>query len=125
MGHHLVNGLHIVTSPPTTKHQTISADIFNSLTNFVKQRKLGKVLNAPLDVKFSELDGYQPDLLFIYNEQRGIIKDDRIEGAPSLIIEITSPDSAKDDYGWKKDLAKKYGVREYWTVDTNYNYEYR
>ncbi len=120
LGHHLVNGVHIVTPAPSTNHQVISAEIFNQLTNFVKQKNVGKVLCAPLDVKFSELDGYQPDIIFISKNQLDIIKENRIEGSPILIIEITSPDSAKDDYGWKKDLAKKFGVKEYWVVDTNY-----
>lgn len=120
LGHHLVNGEHIVTPAPSTLHQEISTIIFKHLVNYIDKKKLGKIFTAPTDVKFSSYDGYQPDLIYISNDQIEIITENFIAGPPRLIIEITSKDSAKDDYGWKKDLAERYGVEEYWIIDTTY-----
>lgn len=120
LGHHLVNGEHIVTPAPSTLHQEISTIIFKHLINYIDEKKIGKVFTAPTDVKFSSYDGYQPDLMFISNDQIEIVTENFIAGPPRLIIEITSKDSAKDDYGWKKNLAERYGVDEYWIVDTTY-----
>jgi Uma2 family endonuclease len=112
LGHHLLNGVHI-------KHQTISNYISFKLTDFSLKNQLGTIFTAPIDVKFSEKDGYQPDLLFIESTKLTIIQDKIISGAPTLIIEI-SEESAQSDNGWKKDLAEKYAVQEYWVVDLKY-----
>ena len=120
LGHHLLDGVHIITPAPSTYHQGISARLFKHLVNFVDERGLGKVFSAPIDVKFSEYDGYQPDMLFIRNEDGASIKEENIVGPPTLIIEITSKESSRADYGWKKEMAEKYGVKEYWVVDTTY-----
>ena len=120
LGHHLIKGLHIVTPAPSTKHQEITGQIFNALLNFVHSKKIGKVFTAPIDVKFSEYDGYQPDIIYIDEERIQIIQENYIAGPPNLIIEITIPESAKADYGWKMNLARKSGVEEYWVVDTVY-----
>lgn len=74
LGHHLLNGVHIVTPAPSTRHQLISANIFTSLMSYVKEHQLGKVLSAPIDVKFSEFDGYQPDIVLIGKYQAEIME---------------------------------------------------
>ena len=38
------------------------------------------------------------------------------KGAPDLVIEITSPTTAKMDLTIKFDLYQKHGVKEYWIV---------
>ena len=38
-------------------------------------------------------------------------------GAPDLIVEIISPSSIKMDRFDKKELHKKFAVKEYWLVD--------
>ncbi len=119
LGHHLINGVHIITPAPGTKHQAISNYIASTLTNYILKINLGKIFTAPIDVKFSEEDGYQPDIVFIEQKKEGIIEEKIIAGPPTLIIEI-SDQSASADYGWKKDLAEKYDVKEYWVVDLKY-----
>ena len=119
LGHHLLNGVHIITPAPSTKHQTISNFISFKLTDFTLKNQLGTVFTAPIDVKFSDKDGYQPDLLFIEASKSSIIQEKIISGSPTLIIEI-SEESAQSDYGWKKNLAEQYAVQEYWVVDLKY-----
>ena len=120
LGHHLLHGVHIVTPAPSIKHQMISAKIFTELNNFIQKKNAGVVLSAPVDVRFSVSDGYQPDIIFIDTSRLLILAENYIEGPPTVIIEITSKESATADYGWKKDLAEKYKVQEYWVIDTTY-----
>lgn len=120
LGHHLLEGVHIVTPAPSVKHQKLSSKLFTRLSSFVEANNSGIVLAAPVDVKFSPTDGYQPDLVFVDTTQEEILLDKYIDGAPALVIELTSPDSGRADYGWKKNMAEKFKVQEYWVVDMSY-----
>jgi Uma2 family endonuclease len=59
----------------------------------------------------------QPDLIFIAAENSGIITEKNVTGAPDLIIEILSPQTAYYDLLEKKELYATHQVREYWIVD--------
>ena len=47
----------------------------------------GIVVVAPMDVHLDE-HTVQPDIVFILNENLHIVKNQRIEGAPDLLVEI-------------------------------------
>jgi Uma2 family endonuclease len=57
--------------------------------------------------------------MFIAKERRHIVKYDHVDGAPDLIVEITSPSTAHIDRGLKKKQYAEFGVREYWMIDPN------
>lgn len=113
----IIDGDLFMVPSPNESHQRISANIFNTLSNYVRQKKLGIVYFAPFDVLFSEEDIVQPDIVFISNENKKIITKDNIKGAPDLIVEVLSPSTSKRDIGIKKKLYARHGVREYWIVD--------
>jgi Uma2 family endonuclease len=103
---------------PSTNHQDVSANLEFAMMNFVREKKLGKVLHAPTDVRLGELASpVQPDILFIRQERLDIIKKDWVEGAPDLIVEILSPSNWLDDRRTKYSMYAQAGVREYWLVD--------
>lgn len=113
----LINNQIYMSPAPNVKHQILLAEIFNSLFNYVKSKKLGTVLTSPFDVFLNQKNVYQPDIIFISNQNMEGLKDDGFHGAPDLIIEILSPASIKFDKGFKKDEYEKSGVAEYWIVD--------
>ena len=113
----LINGELIMVAAPVTLHQIISRNIEFDLFRFARENKLGQVLDAPVDVVLSETTVVQPDLIFIAAENSGIITEKNITGAPDLVIEILSPNSAYYDLIEKKELYATHGVREYWIVD--------
>ena len=117
LGHHLVNGVHVITPAPTTRHQRIVGNVYEVISRFVKENNHGIAYIASIDVKFSEEDGYQPDIILLLTESVQKDKNTYIDGAPDLVVEVLSPGSVKSDYGWKKNLAEKHGVKEYWVVD--------
>jgi Uma2 family endonuclease len=105
-----------MTPSPRTKHQAITGNIFVELYAFVRKHELGRVYDAPMDVKLA--DGViQPDILFISKERQSIITELNIQGAPDLVVEVLSPSTAKHDRQRKTQLYAKHGVREYWRVD--------
>ena len=76
---------------PRTFHQIIAGRIYSLILRFLEKRPLGEVFIAPLDVHLSDVNIYQPDVIFVSSRRRSIITDQGIEGAPDLVVEILSP----------------------------------
>jgi len=112
----LINGDLVMTPSPSTYHQLISSRLEWELLK-LKVKVSGEVIHAPIDVYFFETETYQPDILFITKERLNIIGEQRIEGAPDLIMEILSPSTAYYDLKAKMRVYEKSGVREYWVID--------
>lgn len=113
----IIEGELIMSPSPTTIHQKVSLNIEVAIQSHLEKNAQGELFHAPCDVKLSETNVVQPDIFFISNENKKIIADDNIQGAPDLIIEILSPSSAYYDLVEKKELYEKFGVKEYWIVD--------
>ncbi|MCL6447474.1 MAG: Uma2 family endonuclease [Armatimonadetes bacterium] len=112
----LIGGKLIMTPSPTVYHQYISTRIVKRLIDFVEEKGLGVVLHAPLDVYLEEKETYQPDIIYISRERSEIIEE-RIRGAPDLVVEILSPSTAYYDLRKKARVYARHGVKEYWVVD--------
>jgi len=115
----LIGGELIMSPAPNVYHQVILQNLNFILRTFVKKNKLGTVLFAPVDVRFSETEVYQPDLLYVSKEREGIIKEGMIDGGPDLVVEILSPSNGYYDLVHKKNiyLQDGSGVQEYWIID--------
>ncbi|MBB5325159.1 Uma2 family endonuclease [Anoxybacillus tepidamans] len=118
-----IDGVLVMVPSPTPRHQRIvtalSALFFDQL-----QRHQCEVFVAPIDVclfaaKDTPLhdikDWYIPDLIVVCDKNK--IGDERIYGAPDLIVEILSPSTAKHDRITKFQSYEQSGVNEYWIVD--------
>lgn len=112
----IFNGELCLVPAPSTNHQSVSRNLEFLIWNFVKQRGLGKVFYAPIDVVFDDDEVFQPDIVFIKSENQSIIGENAIQGIPDLIVEIVSPSSTFYDTIEKKDIYRKYGVKEYWII---------
>ena len=115
----LIDGEQFIPPTPGTAHSSVKVGLGSRLHEFVKARGLGQVYPAPLDVVLSDLDVVQPDLLFVSRERSHIINSANVRGAPDLVVEILSPSTADRDWTIKRDLYARYGVKEYWVVDTD------
>ena len=115
--HELIDGEHIVSPSPFTKHQRILVNLTRIIGTFLKQHPIGQIFVAPMDVVLSDFDVVEPDLLFIASEHASIITEKHIMGVPDWVIEILSVSSRKTDEIIKRKLYEHYGVQEYWIVD--------
>lgn len=113
----LIDGELVMEPAPTPYHQGISMGLSYALYRFVRERGLGTVLTAPVDVYLGPHHTFQPDVLFLSNERLGQVGEKRIDGAPDLVVEILSPTSGYHDMKTKKRVYEETGVREYWIVD--------
>ena len=107
---------------PSFNHQRLKRLIGSRLYNHVEEAGKGEVIFLPLDVYLENLlSAVQPDVLYVSNENRDILKEDGyIHGAPDLIIEVLSTDIQRDKVQ-KKRLYGRAGVKEYFIVNPKDN----
>ncbi|MEO0044287.1 MAG: hypothetical protein RL329_3735 [Bacteroidota bacterium] len=106
----------IVTMPsPLAAHQLVSSNLHTEMGHCVRRNQLGRIIAAPMDVRFTPNDVVKPDLMFIPTHRLNIIQR-IIEGAPDLIIEIKSDGNTQHEMIYKKYLYEIGGVQEYWIV---------
>lgn len=115
--HEIVDGDHFMNPAPNSYHQLISGRLYFQLYSQITLHKLGLVFVAPINVQLSEFDIVQPDLVVVLNDRKSILTKPKIDGVPSLIIEIVSPSNANHDRDLKKKLYQRVEVPEYWIVD--------
>ena len=111
----LIEGDLLMTPSPNARHQEILMNLSAKIHHYVLEKKLGKVFIAPLDVLLGD-NVVQPDLLFIAQERISIIGEKNIQGAPDLVVEILSENTAYRDAIQKKKLYARSGVKECWLV---------
>jgi Uma2 family endonuclease len=102
---------------PTTRHQRIVGRIFEELSRYVQEQRLGEVFIAPLDVVLASDTVVQPDLVFVSRVRRHIVTEENIQGAPDLLVEVMSPGTRALDRARKRGMYQQAGVPEYWVVD--------
>ena len=114
----ILEGMLIKEPSPNVLHQRVSRRLHRILEDyFWKYDPQGEIFGAPLDVTFYNHTVVQPDLFYVSGEQRQIIKETRIDGPPSLIIEILSPSTSRKDRLQKLRIYQNVKVQHYWLVN--------
>lgn len=113
----LINYDLIMSPSPLVIHQQILFNLSEIIIIYhTTHGRKGQWMYSAMDVKFDEGNILQPDVLYITEERRGIIKD-RVEGAPDIVFEILSPSNAYYDLRQKKNIYERFGVKEYFIID--------
>lgn len=116
MRHEIIDGIHYMNAAPIPYHQKLSRRIQFQLYTIIELTNLGEVMDAPIDVQFSNHDVVQPDIVVVLKDNK-IITQTKVKGIPNLVIEVLSPSTSERDEGLKKELYEQNGVPEYWVVD--------
>lgn len=111
---------------PGRRHQAVLGRLHGKFFKFFDTHPCD-VYIAPFDVRLSEdhSDDHlvenvvQPDLSVFCDADK--LDDKGAIGAPDLVVEVLSPSTAAKDMKTKLLLYQKFGVREYWLVDTEKN----
>src|ERR1044072_1970404 len=115
----IIEGELFVSRSPGLTHQVVLANLTALIGSYLKTNPIGTVAVNP-GLILSNISGVIPDLVFFRKDQREtIVKDDRLNGAPALVIEIVSPGPAniRRDRITKLQLYAAYGIPEYWILD--------
>jgi Uma2 family endonuclease len=113
----LIEGDLEMSPAPDRVHQAILRKISFLLWEFLEREPLGEIYFAPVDVFLTDLNVYQPDLVFISKARLSILTDQGLERAPDLVVEVLSPKTAKLDREIKGEVYACTGVKELWIVD--------
>lgn len=109
----IIDGHPYAMSGPNTLHQILCTDLCYVLMTYFKGKPC-RVISSPLDVRLSEYDVVQPDLVVVCD--RAQIAKAHIEGPPTLVVEILSPSSIRHDRIRKARLYAAAGIKEYWIL---------
>ena len=112
----LFDGELIKSRAPNTLHQQAVGNLLLVFLNFAEPRSLGRVY-ARLDVYFDEETVVEPDIFFVSKDRLHIIDEQKVNGAPDVVIEIISESTESRDRGFKFKRYAQEGVKEYWIVD--------
>lgn len=111
----IIDGVAYGMSPaPSIRHQAVTGNLYSALHRQLAGTPCRPFI-APTDVRLSETDVVQPDILVVCDPAK--ITPSHIEGAPDLVVEVLSPGTAAKDMRDKKWLYQRSGVREYLVVD--------
>ena len=113
----LIDGEIVMSPAPKSFHQQIVGNLYSELWLFLRKNQIGKVYISPIDVRFSENESYQPDIVFIENRKLDIIHEWGIDGVPTLVIEVLALSTAYYDLTHKKRVYEESGVKEYLVID--------
>ena len=119
----LIDGVaYAMSAAPSVKHQAVLGGLLSRIELALRGTPARPYV-APTDVKLSESDVVQPDLLVVCDPAK--ITASHIAGAPDLIVEVLSPGTSAKDLRDKKALYQRAGVCEYLVVDPLEHYAIR
>ncbi len=98
---------------PSLRHQRILFELARQLGDHFEGQPC-QVFPSPTDVKLSDADIVQPDLLVVGDPSQ--LKETHVEGPPALVVEILSPSTANFDRIRKMRLYARFGVKEVWLI---------
>ena len=110
-----------MTPAPSRRHQEILGELYRQLSNYLVGKDC-KVYPAPFDVRLPQeaeneegtTTVVQPDIVVVCDPVK--LDNRGCKGAPDLVVEILSPETAKKDLTTKLTLYERVGVKEYWIV---------
>ena len=116
----LVGGELFVSRAPGIPHQRVLQNLQIALIDYLRTNPIG-ILVPGTGMILSDYDAVIPDLAFVRNERWDeVVTGEKFTRAVDLVIEIISPgkENRERDLSVKHQLYAKYGVKEYWIVDS-------
>lgn len=112
-----------MTPSPNVKHQAIATELLTEFNTYLRKkscRVLGEIDVCLCGKEHTDkIDEWvKPDIVVVCDKDK--LRENRIAGAPDLIIEILSKSTAKIDKMIKFNRYQRAGVKEYWIVDPIY-----
>lgn len=116
----LIDGVIVMSPSPTPKHQGTAMEIALQIGLYLRDHPVGMVF-PELDVHLGTgpMGGdlvYRPEVIFVRKDRLAQVEN-KVFGAPDLVVEVISKGSRRFDSETKKCDYERVGVREYWLID--------
>ena len=113
----VINNVIYMSPAPSFHHQVVISNIQYEIMSLLKKNNIGVCVTSPVDVFLDKHNAFQPDIIFISNQNMDLIgKDGRVHGAPDLVVEVLFRSNANEDRVKKRIVYEKCGVKEYFIV---------
>lgn len=117
----IIDGVPFMHASPSRIHQEILSEMHRQIANFLVGTDC-KVYPAPFHVVLSleneeeqdSKDVFEPDITIVCDAAK--LDDDGCKGSPDLVMEITSPSTARKDKIEKFNKYEQAGIKEYWII---------
>jgi len=119
----LLNGRIVLSPPAKCRHAGIGATLTALLHKHVRASRLGMVFDASMGFDLPTGDTVQPDVAFVTTARLRATPPPKkgekgfLRAVPSLVVEVLSYSTRKQDRTEKAGIYAKSGVDEYWIVD--------
>ena len=118
----IIDGVAYMQAAPTWQHQALSAAILSQFYNYLSGKSC-QVFASPFDLRLPDANEkdeettfvVQPDIIVVCDKKG--LKGTGYYGTPTLVIEISSPSTTRNDKIWKFNRYEKAGIKEYWIVE--------
>ena len=117
----VVAGELLVSPAPRLLHQLIHSRLFLELGLYCREHGGGRVMSSPADISWSEDSLVQPDLFVVPPDLVATRRWSDIRSL-SLVVEILSPSTAKNDRFQKRKYYQENGVPTLWLIDGEKEY---
>ncbi|MGH8902948.1 MAG: Uma2 family endonuclease [Egibacteraceae bacterium] len=111
----LIDGALYVSPAARYRHQHVVLVLGAEILAYVREHG-GSVAAGP-NVYFTHRNTVEPDVVVLAPHDLHRIQGLKVEGPPTLVIEISSPSNRGYDLITKRALYERFGVPEYWFVD--------
>lgn len=113
-----VHGELFVSPGPRPLHQVIVTRLMLALGNYLEREHVGQLFTSPSQISWGLRDVYvQPDVFVVPVEQARTLEWRAL--APTLVVEVLSPRTARADRHAKRRLYQEQRVPLYWLVDAD------
>ena len=113
----LVAGELLVTPAPRMPHQDAVLALVRVLDPFIRGYAIGHLMASPADLEIRPGEWYQPDLFVVPLNDGRRPRDWNEIRTPRLVIEVSSPSTARYDRVVKRPAFQDAGVEEFWIID--------
>lgn len=112
----IIDGVPYMQTAPSRIHQEILSELHRQIANFLVGEEC-KVYPAPFHVCLNDdsRSVVEPDISIICDTSK--LNEHGCIGSPDMIIEITSPSTARKDKLLKFHKYEEAGVKEYWIIE--------
>lgn len=120
----LIEGELFVSRAPGIPHQRVLNNLQFAFGLYLKENPIG-IMVPGAGAIFSDYDAVIPDIAFVRNERwNQVVTGEKFTGPLDLVIEVISPgaENRRRDLLIKRQLYGKYGIEEYWVIDTENRY---
>ena len=113
----LIEGELVKMAGASNAHQTFIGELYFAARSQIGAAGAFEIKFAPFDVYIDDHNTFQPDLLFVSDERRGILGHRGVTGAPDVVVEVLSESTRQRDFNVKLPVYARNGVGEAWMAD--------